>query len=115
MLLTDITASQSIEVDLERIEEPLSLHTSYYTQQITMIEPIKIELENTRDIQYKGDLYLGSSGQKLSLVFDTGSIWTWIALSDCTTCRNQGMGLYDEDDSETYSRLDDNLSVIHYG
>ena len=115
LLFTDICSTQSIDIDLERIEKPLSLHTSYYTQQITMIEPIKIALENVRDIQYRGDLYIGSSGQKLSFVFDTGSIWTWIANSDCSTCSDQGMELYEEDESETYSRLDDSVSVIHYG
>ena len=115
LLLPNRSTSQSIDINLERIEKPLSLHTSYYTQQITMIEPIEIELENVRDIQYRGDLYIGSEGQKLSLVFDTGSIWTWVALSDCKTCSDQGMELYEEDKSETYSRLDVSVSVIHYG
>ena len=32
LLLTSRSTSQSVDIDLERIEKPLSLHTSYYTQ-----------------------------------------------------------------------------------
>ena len=62
-----------------------------------------------------GDLYVGSSGQKLSFVFDTGSVWTWIPLSECQTCSRMGMELYAEKESETYARLEDSVQVVKYG
>ena len=82
-LISDIANTQGLEVQLSRIEKPLSLHSNFYPQQITIAESVRVDLQNVRDIQYMGDLYVGSSGQKLSFVFDTGSVWTWIPLSEC--------------------------------
>ena len=51
----------------------------------------------------------------MSFVFDTGSVWTLIPLSGCSTCVRNGMELHDEKESETYTRLEDSLQVVKYG
>ena len=113
--LFDITKSEGIEVQLTRVEEPLSLHSNFYPQQISIQESVKIDLQNVRDIQYMGELYIGSSGQKLNFVFDTGSVWTWIPLSECHSCSQIGMELFEETESETYKRLQDSVQTVKYG
>ena len=47
-----------------------------------------INLSNFFNIQYFGSIYLGSTNQKLSIIFDTGSNILWVPLYNCTSCRN---------------------------
>ena len=62
-----------------------------------------------------GDLYIGSEGQKMKFVFDTGSVWFWLPLTSCQSCVvNRGINepnisLFDSQSSSSYVRLDDAL------
>ena len=47
-----------------------------------------INLSNFFNIQYYGSIYLGSTNQKISIIFDTGSNILWVPLYNCTSCRN---------------------------
>ena len=47
-----------------------------------------INLNNFFNIQYFGTIYLGSTNQKISIIFDTGSNILWVPLFNCTSCRN---------------------------
>ena len=47
-----------------------------------------INLNNFFNIQYFGSIYLGSTDQKISIIFDTGSNILWVPLFNCTSCRN---------------------------
>lgn len=47
-----------------------------------------VSLDNYFNIQYYGPVYIGSTDQKLSVIFDTGSNLFWVASALCTICRN---------------------------
>ena len=45
-----------------------------------------LELRNYKNVQYIGDIYLGSPSSTLSVIFDTGSNILWVPSSDCINC-----------------------------
>ena len=45
-----------------------------------------LELRNYKNVQYIGEIYLGSPPTKLSVIFDTGSNILWVPSSDCINC-----------------------------
>jgi len=54
-------------------------------------------LEDYLNMQYIGEMYIGKSSQKLDLLFDTGSAYTWLPLARCTECPHQTF-----DDKKSY-------------
>ena len=64
---------------------------------------------------YVGILYVGSEQQELPLVFDTGSVWSWLPAQTCSQCLDQGMAAYDPDQSLFYRRVSDHVQVVKYG
>ena len=48
-----------------------------------------LQLSNYRDVQYWGDIYIGTPYAKFSVIYDTGSNLFWIPSINCTIkCRN---------------------------
>jgi len=58
-------------------------------------------LRNYYNLNYMGDLYLGSQKQKLSVMFDTGSAGLYVTSTGCGSSCGSGSGLYDASKSTT--------------
>ncbi|CAD8199952.1 unnamed protein product [Paramecium pentaurelia] len=50
-----------------------------------------IPLRNSYNAQYFGQIELGQPEQHFEVLFDTGSSYTWVASSDCHTCKKAGV------------------------
>ena len=56
----------------------------------------QVQMHNYHDFSYSGPIYIGSQGQKMEVVYDTGSDWLTIESSDCQNC---GGDMYKYEDS----------------
>jgi len=72
----------------------------------------KISLNNAWDYSYSGPIWVGSTGQQLEVVYDTGSDWLCIENIDC---RNGKASKFDYNKSQTLARLESKESVREYG
>merc|ERR1719160_2439674 len=70
-----------------------------------------IRMTNLRDSQYVGPLKVGSQGDILSVVYDTGSTNLWFASTLCTEGPCLHRRRYDPENSETFSPGDYDLKV----
>jgi cathepsin E len=84
------------------IKKGLSYLENYKSQESSMLHTNIAELQNINslvqvavmpllnyfDVQYYGFIYVGSTHQPLSVIFDTGSNILWVESTDCTVCRN---------------------------
>ena len=59
-------------------------------------------LENAFDYSYAGEIFVGSKGQSLKVVYDTGSDWLCLESSDCAKCEAEK---YNYKDSNKFKQL----------
>jgi cathepsin E len=73
-----------------KTQESNLLHRNIHEiQDINMLVKVAVmPLLNYFDIQYYGFIYVGSTRQPLSVIFDTGSNILWLESNECTLCRN---------------------------
>ena len=71
-----------------------------------------ITITDYMNVQYYGEIGLGSPPQKFNVVFDTGSSNLWIPSSKCTECSTHSR--YDHSQSKTYSNNGSDFN-IKYG
>ena len=68
------------------------------------------------DIEYSGDIRLGSNQQLFNLVFDTGSAYLWVASADCVVCPMSGIfESFNCSESTTCQQLEAFPVMISYG
>ena len=68
-----------------------------------------ITLDNYNNIQYIGDIYVGSNSQEMRNIFSTATGLTWLTGNTCTDCRNITYK-FDPESSSTFRDLSDNLN-----
>ena len=76
-----------------------------------------IELRNIDDLAFVGQLYIGSEGQQMEFVFDTGTVWLWLGVEGCDGCSEgkRSRQLFDTEASETYELMSDKHQMVGYG
>jgi len=71
-----------------------------------------VSLTNSYDLQYYGTIQLGTPGQTLTVLFDTGSANLWVPGALCSSC--SGTHRFTPTESSTYYQLFQSFS-IQYG
>ena len=74
----------------------------------------KVAIENIGGIQYFGPITVGTPGQTLTVVFDTGSSDLWVPGIGCKDCKADG-ARYDHSRSSTFSSVDAGAFSDLYG
>ena len=76
ILLFTLVQSQVIEFDVTRQAASTGRHLNTDFR-------YELPIQNKQNVQYLATVYFGSHGQKLDLIIDTGSSWTWLISEDC--------------------------------
>ena len=71
-----------------------------------------LQLQNHKDVQYIGDIYIGNPSTKMTVIFDTGSNILWVPSSDCPTCRKT-VNRYNSKLSQTSKELNSTKSITY--
>eukprot|EP01134_Creolimax_fragrantissima_P001348 CFRG1348T1 len=77
------------------------------------LPPIE-HLNDLENVEYQGEISIGSGHEKFQVIFDTGSANLWIPSASCTSGGCQGKNKYHHDDSSTYKK-DGRTLRIQYG
>jgi len=75
--------------------------------------PQPVVINNYQNAQYYGEITVGTPGEKLNVVYDTGSSNLWVPMKDCCSFLTRH-SLYHHDKSSTYS-ANGTKFAIQYG
>lgn len=112
----DLTKSEGLEQKLDQLkasiknneikalshEEMEQMKAGTYN--LSPTNDVIVDLINYQDLQYYGPLQIGSKNQEFSVVYDTGSEWTWIPKFNCDGCPTNHK--FNPITSSSYSNLD---------
>jgi len=73
---------------------------------------MNINLKNIENYYYHAPLFMGSHGQAMDLIWDTGSSWTVVEGNQCLNCDKS---TYQTKKSRFYDKLDCEIDEIFYG
>jgi hypothetical protein len=71
-----------------------------------------VPITNYFNIQYYGNVYIGSNFQEMSVIFDTGSNILWVSSNKCMNCRNF-TSKYAEEESITHKDLNITKNITY--
>lgn len=71
-----------------------------------------MKLNNAFDYSYSGPVYIGSKGQYLEVVYDTGSDWLCIESSECEAGKGPK---FESKESTSFKRVGSKDSLREYG
>lgn len=91
--------------------DPIALSEHHQTPSNTALTGASIRMTNLKDSQYVGPLKVGSQGDILSVVYDTGSTNLWFASTLCKNGPCLKRRRYDPYSSSTYKEGDYDLHV----
>lgn len=77
-----------------------------------MFQISSVPITNYFNIQYYGDIYIGSNYQEMSVIFDTGSNILWVSSKDCSQCRNF-TAKYSPEESTTFKDLKTKKNITY--
>ncbi|MBN3292477.1 PEPA protein, partial [Polypterus senegalus] len=77
-------------------------------------EPINEPLRNYMDVEYFGNISIGTPPQEFTVIFDTGSSNLWVPSSLCSSPACTNHSLFDANKSSTFQSSNQNLA-IQYG
>jgi len=72
-----------------------------------------VSLTDVEDMEYFGEVQIGSPAQKFTVIYDTGSSNLWVPSKACTNCKQEGHK-YDSKSSTTYTK-DGQSFALQYG
>jgi len=72
-----------------------------------------VSLTDVQDIEYFGEVSIGSPAQTFKVIYDTGSSNLWVPSTSCSNCKAQG-SKYDSSKSTTYTK-DGQSFALQYG
>ncbi|KAK9707936.1 aspartic proteinase precursor [Basidiobolus ranarum] len=73
-----------------------------------------LQLSNSYDLSYFGEITIGTPPQKFQVIFDTGSADLWVPSSKCLSLACRSHKNFDAAKSSTYHQIGDNFS-LKYG
>ena len=74
------------------------------TKPVAFVEDVEVALTDYYNNQYVGEIEIGTPGQRLTVVFDTGSSDVWIPGKGCDACGDHAT--FRSEDSSTYEAVE---------
>ena len=73
---------------------------------------VKENIKNYRNVQYYGNIYVGSMKEKHTVIFDTGSNILWLPAKDCIGCKSN-TNTYNFSSSSTYKSFNSSNNITY--